>query len=44
MTETFQRAVITEPGKIVLEEVEKRAPGLKEVRIRVHASAVCGSD
>lgn len=44
MTETFQRAVITKPGKIVLEDVEKRAPGRKEVRIQVHSSAVCGSD
>lgn len=44
MAETFQRAIIVEPGKIVLEAVEKRAPAGKEVRIRVHSSAVCGSD
>lgn len=44
MAETFKRAVITGPGEIILEEVEKRALGSKEVRIRVRSSAVCGSD
>ena len=42
--ETFREALITEPGKIILHEVEKKTPGSGEVMIKVVSSAICGSD
>lgn len=41
---TFREALITEPEKIMLHETEKRAPGSREVLIKVMSSAICGSD
>ena len=41
---TFRRAIITAPGQIVLENIEKRTPAAGEVLIRIMSSAVCGSD
>ena len=42
--DTFREALITEPGKIVLHEAEKKTPGSGEVMIKVVSSAICGSD
>jgi D-arabinitol dehydrogenase (NADP+) len=37
-------AVITAPGKVELREVPEPHPGPGEVRVRVHATGVCGTD
>lgn len=42
--EYFTRGMITEPGKIGFEKIEKRDPKEKEVLIKVYSSSVCGSD
>jgi S-(hydroxymethyl)mycothiol dehydrogenase len=36
--------VLTEPGRVALEEIELDAPGPNEVQVRVAASGVCRSD
>jgi len=42
--ETMKAAVCPEPGRIVIEDVEKPAPGPGEALIQVRASGICGSD
>jgi len=40
----LRRAVLVEPEKIVIEEVERPKPGEGEVLIRVEVCGICGSD
>lgn len=44
MTETYPMAIVTEPGKI--EIIEKTLPGMgdEDVKIKVKATTICGSD
>lgn len=42
--EMFREGIISEPGKVVLRQREKRRPGAREALIRIKSSAVCGSD
>lgn len=42
--DTYRAGYISEPGKVVLRDEPKRAPGENEVLIKVKASAICGSD
>lgn len=41
---TYQMAFIPEPGKIEFRKIPLREPGAKEVMIKVHSAAICGSD
>lgn len=42
--ETMKAAVCPEPGRIVIQDVEKPAPAPGEALIQVRASGICGSD
>lgn len=44
MSEKMKAAVVTSPGEIEIQEVEKPEPGPEEVLIEVEASSVCHSD
>ncbi|MFW6690221.1 zinc-dependent alcohol dehydrogenase [Streptomyces sp. MAR4 CNX-425] len=44
MTETHRAVVLREPGRARVESVPSPPPGPGEVRVRVYAAGVCGSD
>ena len=43
-TQTMQAAVLTAPGRVEIRELSAPHPGPGQVRIRVHATGVCGTD
>src|SRR5262245_24657694 len=40
----MRAARLIEPGRMIVEDVQRRAPGPGDVLVRVEAAGICGSD